>query len=210
VTEKEEAGKEGDGKGPGAIAFFERGEVQGEQEEPVEDETRSDVDEEIDEMVAEDLETSEVIVQGESEIGKKPYRITVQFDQLVEPGHGEGHKADTRVCNDIGGVIKLEGNLESVGIGHQGNGSHEENHKKALDGEARVPVPDRNGFGRFERRSLNFPIFPFSQKNAPQKIAVNILTRANSLSELCHEDDLSCKVYSLKAGAEAPKPCPFS
>jgi hypothetical protein len=85
MDKEDETREEGDGKGSGAIALFEGGEAEGQKEKPVEQEAGTEMDEEIDQVKAEDLETSEVIVQGKGDVGENPDRIAVLSDELIDP-----------------------------------------------------------------------------------------------------------------------------
>lgn len=133
MDEEKEAREEGCGKGNRSIALFEGGEVQGKKKEPVEDETGTEVDKEVDQMVAEDLEATKVIVQAKGKIGKDSQGIlVVGLDELVDPLEGEGLKMGARVKDDIGIIIEVERDMEGVGISHQGNHSHKTDSKKML------------------------------------------------------------------------------
>jgi hypothetical protein len=168
VTEKEEAGKEGDGKGSGAIAFPEGGKVEGEQQEPIEEETRTEVDEEVDEVVTKDLETSKVIVQGKGKVGKDAQRLfAVGLDELVEPMEGEALQLDARVFDDVGFIVEKERDPEGIGIGQKGQNSHEANGHHMPDGEPALFAQPGRWFRAPEERAPVPPLFSSGQRSIP-------------------------------------------
>jgi hypothetical protein len=133
MNKEEKAREEGNGKGDGAVALSEGGKVQGEEEEPVDEEAGTKMDEEVDQVKAENLQPSHVIVHRKRKIGKESNRVTVTFDQLVEPFQGEVLKMNAQIFDDVGGVIKLKGDVEGVGIGQEGQNSHEAEGEKMLE-----------------------------------------------------------------------------
>jgi hypothetical protein len=84
------------------------------------------VDKEVDQMVAEYIEPSEIVIEGEGEIGEDPNGVGIGIpDQLFQPVEGKNLDLNIWVVEDIGSVIELEGNLEGVGIGYEGNNHHQ-------------------------------------------------------------------------------------
>jgi hypothetical protein len=94
------------------------------------------MDEEVDQMVAEDIETAEVIVEGKGEICKDPQGLPVAgLDEMIEPLEREGLKVGARIQDNVWNVVELKGDVEGVGVGHEGEGCHEGDRKGMLDGE---------------------------------------------------------------------------
>lgn len=94
------------------------------------------MDEEIDQMVTEDVQPSQVIVEGKGEVGKDSGRFPIiNLDQLTEPLERGGREMDTRFHDDVGVVIKLERDMEGVGIGYQRNERHQTDSEDVLEGK---------------------------------------------------------------------------
>ena len=70
MGDKDEAGKERYLVRDGSISLPERGKTEGQDEEPIQEDPRKDVDKKIDQMVAKYIELSEIVIEGEGEIGK--------------------------------------------------------------------------------------------------------------------------------------------
>jgi hypothetical protein len=84
------------------------------------------VDKEVDQMVAEYIEPSEIVIEGEGEIGEDPNGVGIGIsDQLFQPVEGKNLDLNIWVVEDIGPVIELERNVESVGVGYEGYNHHQ-------------------------------------------------------------------------------------
>jgi hypothetical protein len=76
-------------------------------------------------VVTEDIEPPEIVIEGEGEVGEDPNGVGIGIsDQLFQPIESKDLDLDIGVIGDIGPVIKLEGNLEGVGVGHEGRRSY--------------------------------------------------------------------------------------
>ena len=94
------------------------------------------MDEEIEEMVAKNVQSSQIIVEGKGEIGKDSNRFwIVDLNELLEPGEGEVREKDAPVFDDVGIVIELEGDTESVSIRSHGDDRHRADHEKVFERE---------------------------------------------------------------------------
>jgi len=87
-------------------------------------------------VVAEDIQSTPVIVEGKGKAGKNSGRFPIiDLDQLTEPLERGGCEMDTRFHDDVGVVIKLERDVEGVGIGYQRNDCHETDSENVLEGK---------------------------------------------------------------------------
>jgi hypothetical protein len=121
------------------------------------------VDEDVDEVVAEDLDASKVVVQGKREIGKNTDRIAVLFNQLVQPLERKGFKMNAGIKGNVGLVVEVPGDLKTVGIGEEGQDNHQAD-GKAVPGEERAALLGSGSrfMGlRFERGSFPLLLFAF-------------------------------------------------
>jgi hypothetical protein len=148
VAEKEEAGEEGDGKGPGAAAWLEGREVESEKKKPVEREAGTDVDEEVDQVITKDIDPSKIVVQGKGKISKKTNRIAIVLpDQLPQCLERKILDQDTRVSGDIGHIIELEWDMEGVRISEEADDSHQADGPEMSRGERKRPAGHVSGDG---------------------------------------------------------------
>ena len=84
------------------------------------------MDEEGEQVKTKDLKFTKIVVEGKGRIGKKPNRVSVVLsDQLLQFFEGKVLKLNAVISRNIWNVIKLEGDLESIGIGDQGDGHHQ-------------------------------------------------------------------------------------
>lgn len=91
------------------------------------------MDDEVHQMVAKDIKPSEIVVEGKGEVREGPSGLRVDISdpvfQLVE---SEGFDLDVRVLENVGFIIKLEGNVEGVGIRNEGNSGYQANSQKVF------------------------------------------------------------------------------
>lgn len=91
------------------------------------------MDEEIDEVITEDIEFPKIIVKGEGKIGEEPNGVFNILDQLSQPVECNRMEPNTEFVDDIRVIIKLEGNVEGVGVGDKGYSSHQANSHKMFE-----------------------------------------------------------------------------
>jgi hypothetical protein len=102
------------------------------------------VDEEVDEMVAEDFKPPEVVVEGEGEVGEESDRVQMGIgisDQLFQPVEGEDLDPDIGVVEDVGPVVKLERDLEGIGVNANGRHHHQTDGQKVALRKKRSLLP---------------------------------------------------------------------
>jgi hypothetical protein len=63
----------------GSIFLPERGKTEGQDEKPIQGNPRKDVDQKIYQMVAKDIELSEIVIEGEGEIGKETNTLFISI-----------------------------------------------------------------------------------------------------------------------------------
>jgi hypothetical protein len=84
------------------------------------------VDKEVDQMVTEDIESPEIIIEGEGEVSEDPNSDGIGIsDQLFQPVEGKNLDLNIRILKNIGSVIELERNVEGVGVGCEGYNRHQ-------------------------------------------------------------------------------------
>ena len=75
------------------------------------------MDDKIHQMIAKDIETTEIIIKRQSKIWENSNRLLISiFDQLFQTIPGKLSDLDIRVISDIDPVIKMEGGVKSIGI----------------------------------------------------------------------------------------------
>jgi hypothetical protein len=61
----------------GSISLFERGQIQCQDEKPIHEDSRGNMDEDIHQMISPDIKLAPIVVQGKCEIGENPNRISI-------------------------------------------------------------------------------------------------------------------------------------
>jgi hypothetical protein len=118
-------------------------------------------------MIAEDVQTGQVIVESKGQVGEDSDRsLVVYLHEVLEPGEGEVLEKDACILDDIGIVVELEGDAERIGIGGQGDDRHEADNKKVFDGKRKYKrwcFEDSRGSYNWSLRfsSLGQTDFPF-------------------------------------------------
>jgi hypothetical protein len=87
-------------------------------------------------MVAKNIELSKIIIEGQSKIRKNSngYLITI-FEQLPQPFPGKDFNLDIRVSKDVRPVIELEGDMEGIRIGDEGNSDDQDDRYEIMKWE---------------------------------------------------------------------------
>ena len=76
------------------------------------------MDEKIYQMIAEYIQLSKIVIECQSKKREDPYTFLIGiFDQPFQTIPREGFDLDIGVLGDIGLVIELEWNMESIGVG---------------------------------------------------------------------------------------------
>jgi len=69
-------------------------------------------------MITKDIETPEIVIEGQSEIRKNSNRFLISvLDQPFDTVPGKNLDLDIGVFGDIGPVIKMEGDVKRIRIG---------------------------------------------------------------------------------------------
>lgn len=134
-------------------AILEAGKEEGAAEEIEEDEARGEVDDKVQEMVAEDVEAPGGVIEGEGEVEEGAASGGVVVDR--EEGAEEG--GDRLVVFNRRGVVEDEGAAEAVRVGEA---SREDEEKGGEEGRVAEPV-ERSGslkmHGRLWRKETRIP-----------------------------------------------------
>jgi len=91
--------------------------VEREQEEPIEKDSRSDMNDEVYQMIAKNIELPKIVIECESKVREHSDRYLIgALDKLLNPVPGENLDVDIRILEDIGPVIEMEGDGEGIRI----------------------------------------------------------------------------------------------
>jgi hypothetical protein len=76
------------------------------------------VDEKINQVVTEYIESSKIIIQCKGKVGKNANRFLIGIlYQPFNPIPGKDFDLDIGVLGDIGSIIKMEGDVKRIGVG---------------------------------------------------------------------------------------------
>ena len=94
------------------------------------------MDDKIHQMITKDIETTEIIIKRQSKIRENSNRLLISiFDQSFQKIQGELSDLDIRVVIDIDLVIKMEGDVKSIGIGQQRQPGNQSDGNEMMEGE---------------------------------------------------------------------------
>ena len=105
---------------------LEGGKIEGDNQEPVYEDPRQNMDKKVYEVVAENIESSKIIVQGEGKIGKNANAFLI--GTLDEPLYAipcEDLNLDIRILGDVAPIIEMERNRKRIRIGKEGHSRNE-------------------------------------------------------------------------------------
>jgi hypothetical protein len=91
--------------------------VEREHEEPIEKDSRSDMNGKVYQMIAKNIELPNVVIEGEGKVGEYPDRFLIGIlDELLHPVPCKNLDLDIGILEDIGPVIEMEGDRKGIGI----------------------------------------------------------------------------------------------
>jgi hypothetical protein len=112
----EEGGKEGYGVGGRPIGVPEKGKSQGIEDEKKEEYGREVVDGKIDYMVAEDIKSTHIVVQAQTEARKRPVELSFKIEGFRDALPREVFQVDIGIVYNVGIIIEMEFSMETVPV----------------------------------------------------------------------------------------------
>jgi hypothetical protein len=93
------------------------------------------MDDKVYQMIAKNIELPKIVIERQGKVRENSNGFLVGvFEQSLQSIPRKNFDLDIRVTNDIGPIIKLEGNIERIGISHQSYSNHQPNRDKMTKG----------------------------------------------------------------------------